>query len=43
MKNLIASLFAAFLLTLSIAPSMAGESSAAAPEYSMSDLDDDGC
>jgi hypothetical protein len=43
MKNLITSLFAAFLLTLSIAPSMAGETADAAPEYSMPDSDDDGC
>jgi len=43
MKNLIASLFAAFLLTLSITPSMASVISGAAPEYSMSDSDDEGC
>lgn len=43
MKNLITSLLTAFLLTLSIAPSMASESTGDSPEYSMPDSDDDGC
>lgn len=43
MKNLIASLFAALLLTLSIAPGMASETTGAAPEDSMSDSDNGSC